>query len=332
MPRQPRLHVPGGLYHTIVRGIERTDIFRDDADRNAFLSRLDPALKSANCRCYAWALMSNHVHLLLRPGTAPLSHPMRRVLTGYAIHFNRRYQRVGYLFQNRFKSILCQDNVYFLQLIRYIHLNPVRAGLVQNVGALGNYPWTGHAVILGRKQVPWQDTGEVLARFSKQRNRAIKGYLNYMGDTDALKEQPELMGGGLKRSAGGWPGVFGLRQEEQPWAYDSRVLGDGDFVTASLKESEQDFVEKLRLKKEGWGIEKLITTVCGTMGIDSKEIRRRGRSNGVSRCRSLIAFIGRKKIGLPAGQIQQILSLSQPALSKAIAKGEKEFDENPFKL
>lgn len=332
MPRQPRLHVPGGLYHVFARGIERKDIFRDDADRNEFLARLDQALSSANCRCYAWALMPNHVHLLLRPGNQPLANAMRRLLTGYAIHFNRRHRRVGYLFQNRFKSILCQEDVYFLQLIRYIHLNPVRAGLLQNVGSLENYPWTGHPVLLGKKQVPWQDTGDVLSRFSSQKNRAVKAYLRYMGEAEGLKENPNLMGGGLKRSAGGWSGVFDLRRGEKPWVYDSRILGDGDFVSASLKESENEYVEKLRFQKEGWDIEKLINTVCETMGVAPSEIRNKGRNNNVSRCRSLVAYIGRKMMGFPAGQIQKALSLSQPALSMHIQRGEKEFREKPIKL
>lgn len=331
MPRQPRLHVPGGLYHVIVRGIDRRSIFNDDADRNEFLSRLAKAIESSGCRCYAWALMSNHVHLLLRPGPHPLSHLMRRLLTGYAILYNKRHRRSGYLFQNRFKSILCQDDVYFLQLVRYIHLNPVRAGLVANAD-LRTYPWTGHAVILGRRNAPWQETGEVLNRFSTQRDRALKAYRNYMEDPKALIEQPELMGGGLKRSAGGWSGVFALRGEGNQWAYDSRILGDGDFVTKALNESEQEMLEKIRFQKEGWGIQKLVNHMCETMSLDPAGIKRRGRENNVSRCRGLVAFIGRKKMGLPAGEIQKALCLSQPALSKAIERGEKEYLKNPIKL
>lgn len=331
MPRQARLHVPGGLYHVIVRGIDRREIFNDDADRNAFLSRLAKALESSDCRCYAWALMSNHVHLLLRPGTHPLSHLMRRLLTGYAIHYNKRHRRSGYLFQNRFKSILCQEDVYFIQLVRYIHLNPVRAGLVAH-GALGTYPWTGHAVVLGRKTAPWQETAEVLNRFSTQRDRAINAYKKFMGDPDALEEQPDLLGGGLKRSAGGWSGVLALRGEGNRWAYDARILGDGDFVSTALNESEQERVEKIRFQKEGWGIQKLVNHVCETLGLDPTKIKKRGRGNLVSRCRSLVAYIGRKKMGLSAGEIQKVLCLSQPALSKAVERGEKEFKNAPIKL
>lgn len=332
MARQPRLDIPGGLYHVMVRGIERRSIFNDDADRKEFLARFEQSMGKTVCRCYAWALMSNHVHLLLRAGTLPLSHTMRRLLTGYAIYFNRRHRRSGYLFQNRYKSILCQDDVYFLQLVRYIHLNPVRAGLVADLGQLARYPWAGHGVILGKRKAPWQETGEVLSHFSKHRDLALKAYGTFMGDSEALKEHPQLLGGGLKRSAGGWSGVFALRREQTPWAYDSRILGDGDFVSDALKRDEQEFNEEARFKKEGWGINKLVEHVCATVGLDPGLIKKKGRQNNISRCRGLVAYIGRRKMGLPAQEIQKALSLSQPALSKAIDRGEKDFTDNPIKL
>ncbi len=222
--------------------------------------------------------------------------------------------------------------MYFLQLVRYIHLNPVRAGLLAHTGLLGTYPWTGHAVILGKRKAPWQGTDEVLNRFSNQRNRAIKAYKKFMGDAEALREQPGLMGGGLKRSAGGWSGVFALRQSGSPWAYDGRILGDGDFVSEALKGKEQELVEKIRYQKEGWGIEKLVKKVCETMDIDLKEITKRGRENNLSRARSLVAYIGRRKMDLPAGEIQKALKMSQPALSRAIERGEKEFISEAIKL
>ncbi len=316
----------------MVRGIERKSIFHDDADRKEFLARLEQSIEKTGCRCYAWALMSNHVHLLLRAGSHPLSHTMRRLLTGYAIHFNRRHRRSGYLFQNRYKSILCQDDVYFLELVRYIHLNPVRAGLVADLGQLSLYPWAGHGVILGRRKAPWQETGEVLSRFSKKQDLAMKAYGTFMGDSEALKEHPELLGGGLRRSAGGWSGVFALRRERTPWPYDNRILGDGDFVREALKGNEQEFVEDVRFKKEGWGIKKLVDHVCAAVGLDPRLIKKKGRQNKISRCRGLVAYLGRRKMGIPAGEIQKALSLSQPALSKAMARGEKEFIDEPIKL
>jgi REP element-mobilizing transposase RayT len=135
MPRKARLDAPGALHHIIVRGIERRKIFRDDADRDDFLERLGDILQDSQARCFAWTLMPNHFHLLLRTGLAPVSDVMRRLLTGYAVSFNFRHRRSGHLFQNRFKSILCQEDAYLLELVRYIHLNPLRARLVADLSA-----------------------------------------------------------------------------------------------------------------------------------------------------------------------------------------------------
>ena len=144
MPRAPRLDAPGALHHVRVRGIERGLIFRDDDDRADFVSRMQNLARSAGGPAvYAWSLLSNHAHLLVRTRQRSISSYMGSLLTGYAVDFNTRYQRSGYLFQNRFKSTLVEEESYFLELVRYIHLNPVRAGLVADVAALETYPWPG---------------------------------------------------------------------------------------------------------------------------------------------------------------------------------------------
>jgi len=130
MPRKARIDAPGALHHIIVRGIERRKIFYDDNDRDNFLNRLGVILIESQTPCFAWALIPNRLHLLLRTGVAPIATVMRRLLTGYAVSFNRRHRRHGQLFQNRYKSILCQEDPYLIELVRYIHLNPLRAGLV----------------------------------------------------------------------------------------------------------------------------------------------------------------------------------------------------------
>ena len=131
MPRQSRIVFPGALHHIIVRGIERRKIFRDDQDRNNFIERLGKILEQSKTGCFAWALIPNHFHLLLRTGKASITSVMGRLLTGHAIYFNRRHRRQGHLFQNRYKSILCQEDTYLWEFVRYIHLNPLRAGLVK---------------------------------------------------------------------------------------------------------------------------------------------------------------------------------------------------------
>ena len=150
MPRQPRLDAPGLLQHVMARGIERRKLFRDDKDRQSFLKRPAIIFEETQTQCYAWALIPNHFHLLLRTGPTPLSKVMRRLMTGYAITFNNRHKRRGHLFQNRYKSVICEEDPYLLELIRYIHLNPLRAKLIRDLKELDKYPWSGHSAILGR--------------------------------------------------------------------------------------------------------------------------------------------------------------------------------------
>jgi putative transposase len=142
MPRKSRIDTPGVLHHIIARGIERRSIFGDDHDRDDFLKRLGTVLLETGTVCYAWALIPNHFHLLLRTGNAPISTVMRRVLTGYAIGYNYKHRRSGHLFQNRFKSILCQEDPYLKELVRYIHLNPLRAKIVPDLKILNSYPYS----------------------------------------------------------------------------------------------------------------------------------------------------------------------------------------------
>src|SRR5512133_41967 len=135
MPRTARLDLPDLLQHVIVRGVDRCDIFRDDQDRRRFLNSFSKLLVQAGTECLAWSLMTNHFHLLLRPRGTRLAPFMRRLLTGYAIYYNLRHKRSGHLFQNRYKSIVCEEGTYLLELVRYIHLNPLRARIVEDISS-----------------------------------------------------------------------------------------------------------------------------------------------------------------------------------------------------
>ena len=160
----------------MVRGIEKGKIFLSRVDREDLLLRLSMILPKAGARLYAWSLLPNHFHLLMRTGPVGLSSVMRKILTGYATSFNRRHRRSGHLFQNRYKSILVEEEAYLLELVRYIHLNPLRAKLVKDVGELGFYPWSGHCCLLGRRDYPWQDCGYVLSQMGKNLKRAREAY------------------------------------------------------------------------------------------------------------------------------------------------------------
>jgi putative transposase len=124
MPRKARIDAPGAVHHVICRGIAKSKIFIAAKDRLSFLKRLDKIFTDANTPCYAWVLMHNHLHLLLRTCLVPIATVMRRLLTRYAIYHNRRHHRQGHLFQNRYKSILCRENTYF----NYQHSSTNRLG------------------------------------------------------------------------------------------------------------------------------------------------------------------------------------------------------------
>ncbi len=200
MPRHARLDIPGVLQHVIVRGIEKRRIFVDGKDRSLFVERFSNLLLETDTHCLAWALLSNHVHLLLRTNNYKLSTFMRRLLTGYAVTFNLRHQRSGHLFQNRYKSIICEEEPYLLELVRYIHLNPLRAGLVTTVDALDRYRWSGHSVLMGKHLLPGQNTNEILLRFGSMPPSARANYKAFVAGGASTDKRNDLIGGGVRRS------------------------------------------------------------------------------------------------------------------------------------
>ena len=180
MPRQARLDTPGTLHHIMIRGIEKRHIVDDRKDRQDFVSRMGDIASDTKTAIYAWALMTNHAHILLRSGPKGVYTFMRRFLTGYAITYNKRHSRSGHLFQNRYKSIICEEDAYFQELVRYIHLNPLRALLVKTIVALDRYPWCGHSVLMGKRRHEWQDRDYVLGWFGDSEDKAKKAYRTYI--------------------------------------------------------------------------------------------------------------------------------------------------------
>jgi len=171
MPRQPRLDAPGALHHVMGRGIEKAKIFQSEIDRSDFLDRVAKLCYKGNLIVYAWALLPSHFHLLLRTGRESLSRSMKQLLTGYVVNFNLRHKRHGHLFQNRYKSIICEEDPYLLELTRYIHLNPLRAGIVKNLGELRGYPWAGACSGYGKKEGRLAGYKDHLGLFWKEAKR-----------------------------------------------------------------------------------------------------------------------------------------------------------------
>lgn len=265
--------------------------------------------------------MSNHYHFLVRIGTQPLSKLMAPVLGGFAGAYNRRYARTGYVFQNRFASILCDEENYLLELVRYIHLNPVRAGVVDNLDGLGDYPWTGHAGLLGRHPQDWQTVNEVLAHFGPSRRKAINRYKDFVQSGIESSEEPDFSGGGLIRSYNGWEDIARLRTEHRVRIGDERIVGNSAFVEEALEKDELAIESKSRLIRQGWNLDRLIDRVCELFEVSESALMKRSRTSSFSDAKAMICYWGTEMLGLTSREIAERLTISQPAVSKWIVKG-----------
>jgi len=314
------LDAPGALHHIIVRGIDKTVIFRDDRDKIKFLEKMGADVTGGKCAVYAWVLMDNHVHLLFKSGEVGISTVMRKVLTWYAQYFNRRYRRAGHLFQNRYKSILCEEDTYLLALIRYIHLNPVRANIIRTLEELDIYPWSGHHAIIGKAGYPWMRIGDVLSEFASTRRKASSEYRKFVKDGLGQKHAPQFSGGGLIRSQGGWSQVLSLRQKAQKEEYDERILGSGDFVQAILKEAEEKERRQMKIRRVGLTLSRLIEEELEKTNVSLQELKNGSRRKVVSGTRAKIARRGIEELGLSCAELARHLGVCTSSISRVIAK------------
>lgn len=324
MPRRARLDAPGALHHVMIRGIERSTIFRDDEDRRDFIFRVGELVKKTGTRILAWVLMDNHVHFLLFSGEEGISSFMRRLLTGYAIRFNRRHQRSGYLFQNRYKSIICEEDAYLLELVRYIHLNPLRSSVVKSMEELGRYRWSGHSVLVGKQRNDWQEIKYVLHYFGRKRRKAIQAYWRFVEGGKDQGRRPELVGGGLIRSLGGWSRVLSFRGKRERVEHDSRILGGEDFVKEVLGGADKRLRMQMKNKGGEDSIVRVIKERCFEAGLKEEELRSGGKRRKVSDVRGKIAYYLSKEMGLSMAEIARNLGVGASAIGMAIRRMEDE--------
>ena len=332
MPRGSRIDAAGAVHHIMVRGIERRKIFDGDADRDHFLQRMGEILLDTQTTCFAWALMPNHFHLLLRTGKVPISTIMRRLLTGYALWFNRSRCRHGHLFQNRFKSILCQEDSYLLELVRYIHLNPLRARLVKSIQELDAFPYSGHSTLMGGFQKSWQETDEILKLFGSKPALARRMYRQFVEQGIGQGRRNDLAGGGLIRSAGGWEGLKQKREEGQYQRSDERILGDSDFVSRVLEKTKESLTKSQKLKSEGMDVDKIAAQVSRLMGIAVEDVWATGKQQHIVNARSLLCYWAVRELGVSMSSLSRRLRISLPAISKSVVRGKQIAEDNAFKL
>ncbi len=258
LARPFRVELTGAVYHVIARGNERKAIFRDDRDREIYLERLAECRERFRLRILAYCLMSNHIHVAVERGPFPLSRAMLALHSFYAQRFNSKHRRSGHLFQGRYKAFLIQDEKYLFALLRYIHLNPVRAGMVSRPES---YSWSSDRYYRSGRGPDWLDLDVAMGRLASDRRGAAAAYRRMMGDRDQQSYDDV---------AGGFP-----------------VKGDPEFVQRSMA----IVGETVRLPS-GWTPESLADAVAKAEGFSLEELRRAGKSSAASRTRLIAAYLG----------------------------------------
>ncbi|MFH1984600.1 MAG: transposase [Pseudomonadota bacterium] len=324
MPRKARLDAPGTLHHVIIRGIEKRDIVKGDKDRGDFVGRLgELSVKTGNA-VMAWALMTNHAHILIKSGSGGISELMRRLLTGYAVSFNLRHRRSGHLFQNRYKSIVCQEDAYFKELVRYIHLNPLRAKMVAGLEELDRYEWSGHSVLMGKNAQPWMRINDVLKWFGKDVDTGRTNYRDFVISGVDQGRRPELVGGGLIRSLGGWSAVKAMRKAGGDELFDARILGDGDFVAQLMEETGA--IQKRQFAATG-DIESAVEFIkaeCHNQRVSYQALVQGGRSRDVTSVRKKLAVELSRKYGWTKAETARQLGVTTTAIFRILERIEQD--------
>ena len=294
------------------RGIDGLHIFKEKKDKKEFLIRIKERLAQSSLQVYAWCLMENHFHFLIQTGETPMAEFMRSIMTGYAIYYNKTHKRRGHLFQNRYKSILCETDAYLLKLISYIHLNPVKANVV-SFGKLKQYAWTGHKELMIVQEKGVIDRDEVLGFFGRTEKQAIEAYKDYL--MEELDSDDDLTGGGLIRSLGGMTETMKVKRDEKQM-YDERILGSGDFVEDVLSRMETEETRQRPFRN----IEALLTRLALYYGVCKEEILN-SRTKAVREAREVFIYLGNAYLGASLTTLGKLLKVSQSAASQARQKG-----------
>jgi REP element-mobilizing transposase RayT len=294
VPRRTRLDAPGVIHHVMMRGIDGARVFRDAADRSSFVDRLARVLVEGGAPCLAWALMPNHVHLVVRSDVGSLSRVMRRLNTGHALWFNRRWNRRGYLFQGRFRSEIVDSDSYLRRVIRYVNRNPLEGGLVASLEELASFPWGGHAGLIGaRDPQPFEAVAETLAFFDPEAARARERLLEWMALPDG--------GGAIRVLAAAVPGEL------------DRPLG------TTLTEVSDVL-----------GVDELVTAICAHYRLTREELRSRRRSRLILRARAVLAYWGVMRLGLLGRSVAAVLGITRGGVSAALERGRRMALEDGF--
>jgi putative transposase len=293
MARRPRLFASGILYHVIVRGNHRQKTFLNERDYQAYLDRLGRYRKKFGVTVYAYCLMSNHVHLLVETGSQPLWRFMQGLQQSYTQYFNRKHHKVGHLFQGRYKAILCEKDEYLLTLVRYIHLNPIRAKLVQK---LDDYPYSGHREYCAVR------ASEVLAP-----DRVL-----------------DMLGGRVAYRRFVQEGLRDGHREEYYDVIDQRFLGEEGFIE-KLKAQAEEEVAAHRPKKTV-----IAAFRIAARAVDVEPAMLSGADRGweTSRCRALVAYVLIRGLGYKLKDVAKCLGRDAATVSSLVSRYSDRMTEN----
>jgi hypothetical protein len=228
---------------------------------------------------------------------------------------------------------VCQEDVYLRELVRYIHLNPLRVGIVSSIHELAEYPYSGHGVVMGRQGNEWQDWRYVLSMFGKRVGEGKKRYLAYVEAGVEQGRRPELVGGGLIRRLGGWDEVRKRRSiGDERMKSDQRILGDSEFVAETLRAAEEKLNRYYRLKSLGYDMGKVEEKVGRIFGLEAKEIYAKGREKVRAEARGLLCYWGVRELGYRLTDLARKLGMTQPGVGYAVRRGERIAQERSLTL
>ncbi len=297
MARKPRIHIPGGLYHVILRGNAGNAIFKEDQDYNHLCLLIQIGVERYSHRIHAFCFMTNHIHLAIQVAQIPLSKIMHNLAFRYTQWVNKRNNSTGHIFQGRYKAILVDAENYLLELVRYIHLNPVRAKLVTFPH---EYNWSSHNVYLGREKLTWLSTNWVLSHFGDDYSVAKDRYEEFVND--------------------------GIVQEYSNQFYlgrtDSRVLGDDDFFENAEEQDRRTDNKKKPLLSE------IVSRVCLEYKIREGDLKGTSRNRELAYARGLIGYIASELGTSSLKEVAELLNRDPSALSKLVVRINKRFKES----
>ncbi len=330
MARKRRPDWPNALHHVMARGIDGRAVFKTLYERDDLVRRLSELVPETETSIYAWVAMPNHLHLLTGTGSTPLSEFMHRLLTGFAVRYNLTHDRKGHVFQGRFKSILVEDGPYFQKLLRYIHLNPLKAGLVESMEALSRYRWCGHGALVGTSSIPWQQTESILRCFRSVDLDAISSYLKYL-DTDSDETEAQMLSEGSFILGENGISKSSESLERDSWSCCCRVLGSRSFALSVMNRLKASGEMRTRERDDiHRRIESIFLWASSIWTVTPEAIRGAARNSSLSNARAVIAGICSSKLGLSHSECGKLLNLSRSGVRNAIERSATLINDDDF--